>query len=81
MFYMVFRNYLNPTKGNSLEIFNVSDYNSGEECFRAAEARFHNIITADLQAQGVVWQCTFIMDSNGNMIEKPVVFDRRTLNA
>ena len=80
MFYMVFRNYLDPNKGNSMEMFKVSDYADVESCVRAAEARFHNIITADLQAQNVVYQCTFIMDNAGNLIEKPVVFDRRGEN-
>lgn len=76
-FYIVNRIFLNPSKNNSSEIFNVSDYASVDACILAAEARFHNIVTADLQNPDVVWQMANIMDNAGNMIEKPVIFDRR----
>ena len=78
MFYLVNRLFMNPTKNNSVEIFNVADYASVDECVRAAEARFHNIITADLQNPAVIYQMTSIMDNAGNYLEHPVVFDRRT---
>ena len=79
MFYMVVRIFFNPQKNSAVEIFNVSDYDSVEACAMAAEARFHNIITADLQNPDVVYQMTYIMNNNGGFVEKPVVFDRRTM--
>lgn len=77
MFYMVIRLFMAPNKNNSVEIFSVSDYESVDACIRAAEARFHNIITADLQNPAVTYQMTGIMDNTGAWLEKPVVFDRR----
>lgn len=77
MFYMVNRLFLTPGKNSSVEIFAVSDYPSVDACIRAAEARFHNIITADLQNPAVMYQMTSIMDNTGAFLEKPVVFDRR----
>lgn len=80
-FYMVYRIFLDPNKNNSMEIFKVADYPSVDACLRAAEARFHNIITADLQNPAVEYQMTFILDNGGNYIERPVIFDRRQLPA
>ena len=80
-FFMVQRIYLNPGKNNSMEIFKVEDYPTVDACLMAAEARFHNIITADLQNPDVIYQMTFIMDNGGNYVEKPVIFDRRSLPA
>ena len=80
-FFMVHRVFMNPSKNNSMEVFNVSDYPTVDACVMAAEARFHNIITADLQNPDVVYQMTFIMDNAGNYVEKPVIFDRRSLPA
>ena len=77
MFYMVVRIFRDPQDNNSVQYFNVSDYESQDACLRAAEARFHNIITADLQNPNVVYQMTYIMDNAGNLAEKPVIFDRR----
>ena len=77
MFFMVVRVYLDSQNHNSIEYFKVADYADTDACLRAAEARFHNIITADLQNQNVVYQMTYIIDNGGNMIEHPVVFDRR----
>jgi len=77
MFYMVIRVYENNQHNNSIQYFNVSDYPTQDACLRAAEARFHNIITADLQDTTVVYQMTCIMDNSGNFVEKPVIFDRR----
>ena len=77
-FFMVHRIFLNPNKNNSVEIFSVSDYASVDACVQAAEARFHNIISADLQNPAVTYQMTFIIDNGGNFLERPVVFDRRT---
>ena len=77
MFFIVIRLFLSPNKNNSMELFYVSDYDSVDACVRAAEARFHNIITADLQNENVIYQMAAIMDNAGNFLEKPVVFDRR----
>lgn len=77
MFYMVVRIFRTAQDNNSIQYFNAADYPDQDACFRAAEARFHNIITADLQAPDVIYQMTYIMDNAGNLVEKPVVFDRR----
>jgi hypothetical protein len=77
MFYMVVRIFRTSQDNNSIQYFNVSDYESQDACLRAAEARFHNIITADLQNPDVVYQMTYILDNAGNFTEKPVIFDRR----
>lgn len=77
MFYMVVRIFRTTQDNNSIQYFNVSDYESHDACIRAAEVRFHNIITADLQNPEVVYQMTAILDNAGNFIEMPVVFDRR----
>ena len=77
MFYMVVRIYETKQHNNSVQYFNVADYESQDACLRAAEARFHNIITADLQDQNIVYQMTYILDNAGNFTEKPVIFDRR----
>jgi len=77
MFYMVVRIFRTTQDNNSIQYFNVSDYESQDACLRAAEVRFHNIITADLQNPDVVYQMTAILDNAGNFIEMPVVFDRR----
>ena len=77
MFYMVVRIFIDSSNHNSVEYFKVADYDSVDACLRAAEARFHNIITADLQNQSVNYQMTYIIDNGGNFVERPVVFDRR----
>ena len=77
MFYMVVRIFRTSQDNNSIQYFNVADYESQDACLRAAEARFHNIITADLQTPEVVYQMTAILDNAGNFIEKPVIFDHR----
>ena len=77
MFFMVIRVFETDTHNNSIQYFNVADYESVDACRMAAEARFHNIITADLQNEAVVYQMTTIIDNAGNFIERPVIFDRR----
>ena len=77
MFYMVVRIFRTSQDNNSIQYFNVADYESQDACLRAAEARFHSIITADLQNPDVVYQMTAILDNAGNFVEKPVIFDRR----
>lgn len=77
MFFIVNRLFLTPAKNSSMELFFVDDYDSVDACVRAAESRFHNIITADLQNENVVYQMTSIVDNAGNFLERPVVFDRR----
>ena len=47
---MVIRVFETDRHNNSIEYFNAADYDSAIACLRAAEARFHNIITADLQS-------------------------------
>lgn len=81
MFYMVIRVFETDRHNNSIEYFKAADYDSAIACLRAAEARFHNIITADLQNEQVIYQMTAIMDNGGNFVEKPVIFDRRETSA
>ena len=77
MFYMVIRVFKTAQDNNSIQYFHVADYESADACLRSAEARFHNIITADLQNPDVVYQMTYILDSAGKFTEEPVIFDRR----
>lgn len=77
MFYMVVRIYRDAQDNHSVQYFKEADYPDRGACLRAAEARFHNIITADLQNPDVKYQMTYIMDNAGNLIERPVIFDRR----
>lgn len=68
MFYQVIRIFFKgENKSNSVEYFD--DYLS-------AQARYHNIIAADLQNQEVTYQGTYIIDNGGNMLER-AIFDRR----
>lgn len=76
MFYMVVRIFHTNKDNHSVEYFREKDYESRRACLRAAEARFHNIITADLNNPEVVYQMAYIMDANGNFVERPVIFDR-----
>ncbi len=79
MFFMVVRIYIDSQRHNSVEYFVVSDYTSVDACILAAEARFHNIITADLQNKNVNYQQTYIIDDSGKFVENPVIFDRRIM--
>ena len=76
MFYMVVRIYRDAQDNHSVQYFKESDYPDRDACLRAAEARYHNVITADLQNPDVKYQMTYIMDNAGNLIERPVIFDR-----
>ena len=68
MFFMVLRVFFKgETKSNSVEYF---------DNIIAAEARYHNIISADLQNKEVTYQATIILDNALNMVEH-AVFDRR----
>ena len=78
---MVIRVFETDRHNNSIEYFNAADYDSSIACLRAAEARFHNVITADLQNEQVIYQMAAIMDNGGNFVEKPVIFDRREVPA
>ena len=68
MFYKVIRIFFKgEAKSNSVEYF---------DNYLSAQARYHNIISADLQNNEVTYQATYIIDNGGNMLEH-AVFDRR----
>ena len=68
MFYQVIRIFFkSDIKSNSVEYF---------DNYLSAQARYHNIISADLQNNEVTYQGTYIIDNGGNMLEH-VIFDRR----
>ena len=68
MFYQVIRIFFKgENKSNSVEYF---------DNYLLAQARYHNIIAADLQNQEVTYQGTYIIDNGGNMLER-AIFDRR----
>ena len=68
MFYKVIRIFFKgETKSSSVEYF---------DSYLSAQARYHNIISADLQNNEVTYQATYIIDYIGNMLEH-AVFDRR----
>ena len=44
---------------------------------RQAEQRYYNVIAADLADNAVTYQFAMVLDSMGNTLLKPVVYDRR----
>lgn len=78
IFYMVVRIFIDTTTHNSVEYFWAKDYDDLGKLNVAASARFHNIISADLMNENVVYQQTYVIDNGGNYVERPVIFDRRT---
>ena len=80
IFYMVVRIFVDSTNHNSVEYFKAEDYDNMDRLREAAAARFHNIISADLQNPSVVYQQAFVIDNGGNFIDMPVIFDRREQN-
>ena len=78
MFWMVNRIFNTKEKNShSVEYFYEKDYESRDDMIRAAKTRYYNIVAADLQKADVVYQATFIMDEKGNVIERPIVFNRQ----
>lgn len=81
IFYIVVRVFLrfDGSESHSTEYFKQEDYASIDELLRATRARYHNIISADLQNKNISYQQCFVMDNGGNFVAGclPFVDDRR----
>ncbi len=81
MFYQVLRVFQKLGAWNhSMQYFHLADYTSVDACLLAATARYHNILAADLQTEGVTYNACYIIDNAGQVLTKDV-FDRRTAEA
>lgn len=78
-FYMLIRIFrASGTMTHSVQYFNLSDYESQDACFLAATARYHNILSADLQNESCDYNACFMITDTGVMIKgKNEVYDRR----
>ncbi len=76
MFYQILRIYLTDTFHNSVQYFYLADYESVDAMMIAVQARYHNILAADLQNADCTYNAAYIIDNAGNTFEK-AVFDRR----
>ncbi len=76
MFYQILRIYLTDVFHNSVQYFHLADYESVDALMIAVQARYHNILAADLQNADCIYNAAYIIDNGGNTLEK-AVFDRR----
>lgn len=80
MFLQILRIYYDGSWHHSVQYFFLSDYTSVDTMRLAADARYHNIIAADLQNAAVTYNAAYIIDNGGNMLEKDI-FDRRVVES
>lgn len=84
MFYEVIRVYHGAAEGwrNSIQYFFLDDYASVDEMLKAAKARYHNILAADLQNTSLDYCSCMVVDNSCHCVaDMREVFDSRTVEA